>query len=198
MGCNRPYARLRNIALHCGFCIHCVFTLVHFIDNCTSLTHSMETNQIFATNDDQWPSFLKSSCMVTLFSRDENVVDQDSVVGTETTALARPDSNDHAEINNLRDGDEKGWTKSLDELPNITSQHIARKLIDGSKTMPDSSKALKAYRNKKLGYRLRRERYVRHIYVKPNVQANNKLLIAKGKVHASMKNANYLVYVNLE
>ena len=34
--------------------------------------------------------------------------------------------------------------------------------------------------------------------MKPNVQANNKLLIVKGKVHASMKNANYLVYVHLE
>ena len=116
----------------------------------------------------------------------------------ETTASVRPDSNDHAEINNLRDGDRKGWTKSLDELPNITSQHIARKLIDGSKTMPDSSKAPKAYRNKKLGHRFWREGYVRHIYVKPNVQANCKLFIVKGKVHASMKNANYLVYVHLE
>ena len=159
----------------------------------------MESNQNFATSDeDQWPSFLKSSCTVTRFSRDENVVDQDSITGTETTALARPDPNDHAEINNLRDGDKKGWTKSLDELQNIISQHIARKLIDGSKTMPDSSKVIKAYRNKKLGYRLWRERYVRHINVKPNVQANNKLFIVKGKVHASMKNANYLVYVHLE
>ena len=138
----------------------------------------METNQIFATSDeDQWPSFLKSSCTVTRFSRDESVVDQNSVIGTETTALARADSNDHAEISNLRDGDKKGWTKSLDELPNITSQHIARKLIDGSKTMPDSSKALKAYRNKKLGYRLWREGYVRHIHVTPNMQANSKLFI---------------------
>ena len=64
--------------------------------------------------------------------------------------------------------------------------------------MPDSSKAQKAYRNKKLGYRLWRERNVRHIYVKPNVQANNKLLIVREEVHASMKNANYLVYVHLE
>ena len=157
---------------------------MHFIDNnCTILIHSMETKQIFATNDEeQWPSFLKSSCAVTRFSREEIVVDHDSVIGTETTALERPDSNDHAEINNLRDGDKKGWTKSLDELPNITSQQIARKLIDGSKTMPDSSKALKAYRNKQLGYRLRREGYVHHIYVTPYMQANNKLLIVKGKV----------------
>ena len=43
--------------------------------------------------------------------------------------------------------------------------------------MPDSSTALKAYRNKKLGYRLWREGYVRHIHVKPNVQANNKLFV---------------------
>ena len=64
--------------------------------------------------------------------------------------------------------------------------------------MPNSSKAPKAYRYKKLGCRLWRERYVRHIYVKPNVQANNKLFIVIGKVHASMKNANYLVYVHLE
>ena len=59
--------------------------------------------------------------------------------------------------------------------------------------MRDSLKAPKAYRNKKLGYRLWRERYVHHIYVKPNEQANNKLLIlfiVKGKVHASIKNAN--------
>ena len=73
---------------------------MHFNDNhCTSLIHSKETNQIFATSDeDQWPSFLKSSCKVTRLSRDENVVDQDSVIGPETTALVRPDSNDHAEI----------------------------------------------------------------------------------------------------
>ena len=64
--------------------------------------------------------------------------------------------------------------------------------------MPDSSKALKAYRKKKLGYRLWREGYARHIYVKPNMQANNKLLAVKGKFHALMKNADYLVYAHLE
>ena len=158
----------------------------------------METNQICATSDeDQWPSFLKSSCTVTRFSRDENVVDQDSVIGTEATALARPDSNDHAEMTFVT-GIRRDGQKALMRCQTSTSQHLARKLKDGSKTMPDSSKALKAYRTKKLGYRLWRERYVRHIYVKPNVQANNKLFIVKGKVHASMKNANYLVYVHLE
>ena len=64
--------------------------------------------------------------------------------------------------------------------------------------MPDSSKAPTAYRNKKLGYRLWRKGYVRYIYVKPKVQANSKLFIVEGKVHASMKNASYLVYVHLE
>ena len=191
-----------DIIPHCvvGFVVTASPLRCIFIDsNCISLKHSMETNQSFATNDeDQWPSFPKSSCTITRFSRDENAIDQDSVIGTKTTAVARPKSSDHAEIKNLCDEDKKGWTKSLDEWPNITSQHIARKLIDGSKTMPDSSKAPKAYRNKKLGYRLWREGYVRHIYVKPNVQANNKLFIVKGKVHASMKKANYLVYVHLE
>ena len=170
-----------DVISHCivGFVVT-VFSLWFMLLTIALHSHTAR-KQIFDINDDQWPSFLKSSCMVTRFSRDGNVVDQDSVIGTETTALARPDSNDRAEINNLRDGDKRGWTKSLDEFSNITSQHIARKLIDGSKTMPDSSKALKAYRNKKRGYRLWRERYVRHIYVKPKVQANNKLLIAKGK-----------------
>ena len=68
----------------------------------------METNQIFSTSDeDQGPSLLRSSCTATRFSRDEYVVDQDPVIGTETTALVKPDSNDHAKINNLRDGDKK-------------------------------------------------------------------------------------------
>ena len=132
------------------------------------------------------------------FSRDKNVMGQDSTIGTETTALARPTSNEDTEINNRYDKDKKGWTKSLDELPNITSQHIARKFIDGSKTMPDSSKAPKAYCNMNLGNCLWREGYVNHVYVKSNVQANSKLYIVRGKVYALLKNARYLVYVHLE
>ncbi len=64
--------------------------------------------------------------------------------------------------------------------------------------MPKNSSALKAFRNKKHGYRLWKKGYVRSVMVKPNVKANKNLFLVKVKVHASMKSCNYNVYIHLD
>ncbi len=69
------------------------------------------------------------------------------------------------------DDNKEGWVKSLKFLPRLTTSEIDKKLIFISSTMPSTETAPKAYRNKKLGYRLWKEGYVRSLYVKPNVKA---------------------------
>eukprot|EP00794_Sanderia_malayensis_P021058 gene21058-23113_t len=67
-----------------------------------------------------------------------------------------------------------------------------------SVTMPKDGPAPRAFRNKKHGYRLWKEGYVRAVSVKPNVKGGSLLFLVKSKVHASMKNVQYNVYVHLE
>ena len=59
--------------------------------------------------------------------------------------------------------------------------------------MMASSTTSQASRNK----RLWKEGYVKNIAVKPNVIVKNILFIVTAKVHASMTNISYIVYVHL-
>ena len=59
----------------------------------------------------------------------------------------------------------EGWTRSLTLLPSFDSEKLTNKLVKNASTMPDSGAAPKAYRNKKHGYRLWKEGYVRGVLV---------------------------------
>ena len=89
-----------------------------------------------------------------------------------------------------------GWVKSLEFLPKVTSEQIDEKLIGGS-TLPKRISAPQAFRNKRLGYRLWKEGFVRSISVRPNVKGQCLLFLVKSRVHASMKNTFYNVYAHL-
>eukprot|EP00112_Aurelia_sp_Birch-Aquarium-sp1_P004784 Seg1542.8 transcript_id=Seg1542.8/GoldUCD/mRNA.D3Y31 product="U3 small nucleolar RNA-associated protein 21" protein_id=Seg1542.8/GoldUCD/D3Y31 len=92
----------------------------------------------------------------------------------------------------------EGWTRSLTLLPSFDSEKLTNKLIKNANTMPNSGTAPKAYRNKKHGYRLWKEGYVRGVLVKPNIKAKKTLFIVRAKVHVSMKSCHYDVYVHLD
>ena len=88
-----------------------------------------------------------------------------------------------------------GWIKSLEKRPEFNLEKLVKRLVKDSSTMPDKQ-APKAYRNRKKGYGLWKEGYVRNIVVKPNVQATKILFLIKARVNASMKSISYSVYVH--
>ena len=92
----------------------------------------------------------------------------------------------------------EGFTKSLENLPTFSTIVIDNHLLGPKSSMLVSSTRSKAFRNKRCGYRLWKEGYVRNILVKPNVIARKVLFIAKAKVHASMKNISYTTYVHFD
>ena len=94
--------------------------------------------------------------------------------------------------------DSTEFTKSLKNIPPLSSKTIDDHLIKGTSTMMASSTTSQAYRNKRHGYRLWKEGYVKNIVVKPNVIAKKVLFIVKAKIHASMKNISYIVYVHFD
>ena len=54
------------------------------------------------------------------------------------------------------------------------------------------------YKNKKLGYRLWKEGFVKNIFVKANVRQGEIIkYLVKARVHAFMKNCFYNVYIHL-
>ena len=65
-----------------------------------------------------------------------------------------------SEIKRNLESDESGWTKSLAFLPNLSTEKIERKLVQGSAAGSNTA-PLKAYKNKKQGYRLWREGFDR-------------------------------------
>ena len=89
-----------------------------------------------------------------------------------------------------------GWVKSLQFLPHVTSEKIDKKLV-GLSTLPKKTSAPQAFRNKRHGYRLWKEGFVRSISVRPNVKGQCLLFLVKSRVHASMKNIFYNVYTHL-
>ena len=68
-----------------------------------------------------------------------------------------------------------GWTRSLSLLPSFNAEKIYDRMIKNSITMPKKGAAPKAFRNKKHGYKLWKEGYVRGVLVKPNVKGKRLL-----------------------
>ena len=93
--------------------------------------------------------------------------------------------------------DEKGWTKALASLPRFGNENIDDRLLKNP-TMSRVGQAPKAFRNKKQGYKLWKEGYVRGVLVKPNVKGKQLLFLVKSKVCTSMKNIQYNVYIHLD
>ena len=89
-----------------------------------------------------------------------------------------------------------GWVKLLELLPPLSNEKIDDKLIGGL-TLPKRTSLPQAFRNKRKGYRLWKEGFVRSISIKPNVQGRYLLFLVKSRVHASMKNKFYNVYTHL-
>ncbi len=94
--------------------------------------------------------------------------------------------------------EKEGWTRSLRSMPSFSNEQLIKKLIKASETMPKNGQAPKPYRNKKHGYKLWKEGYVRAVFVKPNVQGKILLFLVKARVCASMKSIQYDVYVHLD
>ena len=93
---------------------------------------------------------------------------------------------------------DQGWSKSLRGFPGMSESVIEKKLIGESTTFPQKSVAPKAYRYRKQGYKLWKEGYVRNIFVKPDVLAQTLMFLVKSRVHASMKNIFYNVYIHMD
>ena len=94
--------------------------------------------------------------------------------------------------------EKNGWITSLLSMANVSNQNLVERRIGSSVMMDKEGKALKAYRNKKHGYKLWKEGYIRYIIVKPNVMGNRLLFLVKAKVCASMNNIQYDVHVHPE
>ena len=62
--------------------------------------------------------------------------------------------------------EKNGWITSLLSMPNISNQNLVERLIGSSVMMDKEGKAPKAYRNKKHGYKLWKEGYIRCVLVK--------------------------------
>ncbi|CAB4033694.1 ATP-dependent DNA helicase PIF1 [Paramuricea clavata] len=63
----------------------------------------------------------------------------------------------------------KGWTKLLQDIPPFIHQKLENKMVNNSRTMPDTV-APKARRNMKKGYGLWKEGYVNNVQDKANIQ----------------------------
>ncbi|XP_065067596.1 uncharacterized protein LOC135693138 [Rhopilema esculentum] len=87
-----------------------------------------------------------------------------------------------------------GWLRSLTLLPSFSHEKLDDRLINS----PENGAAPKAFRNKKEGYKLWKEGYVRAVFVKPNVKGKRMLFLVKAKISASMKSVQYMVYVHLD
>ena len=92
--------------------------------------------------------------------------------------------------------DTKAWTRDLQSLPPFSHDLLQKHLI--TETQADNS-ATGAYKHKKLGYQLFKDRYVKQVQVKSEVKkdGNQVCYLIKGTVHASMKRKSYVVYVHL-
>ena len=93
---------------------------------------------------------------------------------------------------------DQGWSKSLRGFPGMSESVIEKTLIAESTTFPQKSVAPKAYRHRKQGYKSWKEGYVRNISVKPDILAQTLMFLVNSRVHASMKNIFYNVYIYMD
>ena len=89
-------------------------------------------------------------------------------------------------------------TLGVDETAEQATVEKDDRLINSPLTSTENGAAPKAFRNKKEGYKLWKEGYVRAVFVKPNVKGKRMLFLVKAKVSASMKSVQYMVYVHLD
>ena len=90
-----------------------------------------------------------------------------------------------------------GWSRSLQYLPTLTERIIDDHLINKSDLMPDKRKA-QAHKHKQKGYELFKEACAKKIEVKRDIRAGDTtLFLVRAKVHASMKDQEYSVYIRL-
>ena len=140
-------------------------------------------------SDSNFSSFLKNSCP----GHGEDAVNKSTEFAAESEeclASARPNVSENI-ATSPQDFKEVGirscsWTKSLQYMPAFDGVKLDEHLIVNQRTMAKTGKSPKAYRNKKQGYKLWKEGYVKGVLVKPNVKAARELFLVKGKVHASM------------
>ena len=99
------------------------------------------------------------------------------------------------EENEILQPSSKSWTKDLKSLPPFSYDLLQKHLI--AETQPYNC-ATGAYKHKKLGYQLFKDRYVNQIQVKPDVKKDGTQVcfLVKGTVHPSMKKNSYVVYIN--
>ena len=145
--------------------------------------------------DEHVPSFFQNSCpgiSATEWQKGEVFSEKDGGAVRPNIGVNEDEVIEEASTNR------EGWTRSLKLLPNFDNEKLDNKLIKNSTTMPNTGTAPKAFRNKKHGYRLWKEGYVRGVLVKPNIKASQTLFLVKAKVHASMKSVQYNVYVHLD
>ena len=162
----------------------------------SSVLVSRHEHHIFAKNMNNSVQFQRDSAEDISPSFFENSQCPGNIFENPTLNEVQNDLNDELTQLDMISSEHVGsWTKSLSFLPNLTSEHIDSKLVHGSAT---AMNAPKAFRNKRHGYRLWREGFVREIWVKPNVAAKSCLFIVRAKVHASMKSTCYSVYVHLD
>ena len=121
------------------------------------------------SNSNQLPSFFKNSCTGTDSVHEDTDQSIISVVESEGNIS------------------HKNWTRSLQHFPGFSENKIEEALIKQSGCFSERRNAPKAYKNKKLGYRIWKEGFLRSISVKPNVQGSMHVFLVKCRVHASMK-----------
>ena len=156
-----------------------------------------------ASADQHIPSFFQNSCTGTGASVQEENEDSPQNSGENPmrpTVFGIEDETNEREIGTAEQAqtEKEGWTRSLSLLPSFNAEKIYDRMIKNSITMPKKGAAPKAFRNKKQGYKLWKEGYVRGVLVKPNVKGERLLFLVKAKVHASMKSTQYTVYVHLD
>ena len=100
-----------------------------------------------------------------------------------------------SQFDNTADITLKRWTKSLQFLPEFSFEILKEYL---GTEINASNNPGGAYKHKKLGYQLFKEKYVKNVQVKPNVYKDKQCcFLIKASVNAAMKNNIYSVYVHL-
>ncbi len=182
------------------FSVGCLGSLVCAVNlSCNINFEAMNSRE--DNNDSDFPSFSKNSCP----GNGEDLVNESTEFvarNEEGAACARPDDFLSVAVSPKELGEvgvcSFDWTKSLEYMPAFDSVKLDEHLIANQRTVANTGKSPKAYRNKKQGYKLWKEGYVKGVMVKPHVKAARELFLVKGKVHASMKPVVYQVYVHLD
>ena len=168
--------------MHFGSCGHAFALLLLPNLKLPRICCTMSENSSYSgeSNSNQLPSFFKNSC-----------TGADSVhEDTGQSIISVVEGEGQISHNN--------WTKSLQHFPGFSENKIEEALIEQSGCFAKRYNAPKTCKSKKLGYRLWKEGFVRSIFVKPNVQGSMHMFLVKCRVHASMKNVSYNVYVHLD